>query len=226
MWRIEQYECVPHVSCIIKFVSVKFKLRGRVQGGDHLPLVVLLSAVSRVPNRGEAAVPVSPRPALPDFCCHQPDHTTWPHVAVIPVAAVVSWLTRSTLNSRFLAHISTSGGIRHCRTWIEVLVLPAFQPVFYPLLLIENSTHWKENILAVTPCLSVDFGVIPSPWRWRRYALVKCSLCKNLHGRIIISKSCCRKKSIKLNPPSTYNRRFFRFATFNSFRINRNAPVP
>jgi len=184
LWRIQQFECVTHLSCIIKFVSVKSQMRSRVHGGGHLPLVVLLSAVSRVPNRCEAAVPVSPRSALPAFCCHQPEHTTWPQLTVIPAAAFVSWPTRSTLNSHLLAHISTSGDIRPYRSWIEVLVLLVFSQCYTryywsTTVRIERRIFW-----VVTPCLSVDPSVIPSPWWWRHYFLLKCT---DLQGRVTTS---------------------------------------
>jgi len=182
---IQQFECVTHLSCIIKFVIVKSQTRSRVHGRGHLPLVVLLSAVSQVPNRCEAAVPVSTRSALPAFCCHQPEHTTWPQVTVIPVAAVVSWPTRSTLNNRLLAHISTSGDIRQYRTWIEVLVLSVFSQCYTRCYWLTTARIERRIFWVVTPCLSVDTGVIPSPWRWRHYILLKCSLCTDLRGRVM-----------------------------------------
>jgi hypothetical protein len=160
---IQQFECVTHLSCIIKFVIVKSQTRSWVHGRGHLPLVVLLSAVSQVPNRCEAAVPVSTRSALPAFCCHQPEHTTWPQVTVIPVAAVVSWPTRSTLNSRLLAHISTSRDIRHYRTWIEVLVLSVFSQCYTRYYWSKTACFESRIFWVVTPCLFGDPGVIPSP---------------------------------------------------------------
>lgn len=154
------------MTCVSKVVSiiagVKCWVPSCVYGRGHLPLIVLLSAASRVPNRCEAAVPVSPRSTLPSLCCHQPEDTTWPHGTVIPVAAVVSCPTRSTLNSQLLAHVSTSGDIRHYWTWIKYLFC-RWSPI---------SDDWQQRIIkkrifwVLTPCLSVV-------------------QCRNLHGGVI-----------------------------------------